>query len=149
MGKFSGEEAVSVAAELRFECTGCGACCRRRGSYAFVYLNDGEVDLLAEFLQISRRSFLRRHTVVDEMGWRQLRFSNDSCPFLDEDSGRCGAYAARPAQCRTFPFWRDFVATDGWTGEVRELCEGIGRGPRWSLELVQAAIQEMEAWEKQ
>jgi Fe-S-cluster containining protein len=149
MGKYTQKDAASAASELRFECTGCGACCRRRGAYAFVYVNDREVDTLAAWLRITRRSFLRRHTFLDELGWRQLRFSNDSCPFLEEDSGRCGVYEARPAQCRTFPFWRNFVTPGGWTDEVRELCEGIDRGAYYEPEYVDAAIAEMDAWDEE
>jgi len=151
MGKITGEAAGGDsrcdAPELRFECTSCGACCRRRGPYAFVYINDREIDTLAAYLRVTRRSFLRRHTFLDELGWRQLRFSDAHCPFLDDATGRCGVYAARPAQCRTFPFWREFVEEGGWSDEVRELCEGIGRGPVWDLEQAETAMCEMDAWE--
>jgi Fe-S-cluster containining protein len=32
------------------------------------------------------------------------RKSNGSCTFLDQKTGLCGVYDARPAQCRLFPF---------------------------------------------
>jgi Fe-S-cluster containining protein len=147
MGKSMHQNAGSQRTGLRFECTGCGACCRRRGAYAFVYLNDREVDALAAYLRISRRSFLRRHTFIDELDWRQLRFADDTCPFLDTASGRCTVYAARPAQCRTFPFWRNFIEADGWTDEVRDLCEGIGQGQVREREEIEAAFADMDAWE--
>jgi hypothetical protein len=135
------------AAELRFKCTECGDCCRRNGAYAFVYLNDPEIDDLAAYFGLSRRSFMRRYTFVDEFGWRQLRFEDFHCPFLDGDSNRCTVYEARPIQCQTFPFWRQFVQDGKWTAEVRGMCEGIGEGEQWSVEYVTSKMAQMEAWE--
>jgi Fe-S-cluster containining protein len=117
---------------LRFECTACGKCCTTRGEYAYVYLNRRETRTLASHLDLHLTEFKRRYTFVDEDGWRQLEFSDGRCTFLD-DAGRCGVYEARPAQCRTFPFWPEFVDDGEWTAEVRDLCEGVGRGPRYTL----------------
>ena len=136
-------------AGLRFECTECGECCRRRGTYAFVYLNDEEVDVLAGALELSRRSFLRRHTFLDEFGWRQLRFDDDHCRFLDTATNRCTVYHARPTQCRTFPFWREFTRRGAWTPEVRRICEGIGEGKVWDSDTVESAMAEKEAWDEE
>lgn len=131
------------AAALRFECTQCGKCCTNRGEYAHVYLADEEVDALAEHLVLSRGAFKRKYTFIDEYGWRQLRFSEDRCVFLD-DAGRCGVYAARPVQCRTFPFWREMVHQGGWSEEARSLCEGVGRGRLYSIEEAEVMMQEFE-----
>ena len=117
---------------LCFECTQCGQCCTTRGEYAFVYLNRSETVALARQVGLRLAEFKRRHTFVDEDGWRQLGFAEGRCTFLDGE-GRCGVYEARPAQCRTFPFWPEFVDAGEWTEEVRDLCEGIGRGPRYTL----------------
>jgi Fe-S-cluster containining protein len=136
-------------AGLKFECTECGDCCRRRETYAFVYVNDGEINDLAAALKLTRRSFMRRHTFVDELGWRQLRFNSDHCPFLDSDTNRCTVYEARPTQCRTFPFWRDFVTNDAWTPEVRSLCEGVGEGKRWSRSYAESVMADKEAWDEE
>ncbi|RMF22094.1 MAG: YkgJ family cysteine cluster protein [Deltaproteobacteria bacterium] len=133
--------------DLRFECTECGLCCTRRGKYAHVYLEDAEVDALARFLSLSRRAFLRRFTFVDELGWRQLRFPEQACPFLDQASGRCRVYPARPVQCRTFPFWREMIGPRGWTAEAKSLCEGVGRGRRYSRGEVEALFAQMDEWD--
>lgn len=115
-----------------FECTQCGHCCKTRGEYAYVYLNRREARALARHLELTLAEFYRRHSFVDEDGWRQLRFEGGRCTFLSSE-GRCSVYAARPVQCRTFPFWPEFVDDGEWTEEVRELCEGIGRGRRFTL----------------
>jgi hypothetical protein len=47
-------------------------------------------------------------------------------------------------QCRTFPFWRDFVEDGKWTADVRDLCEGVGRGPSWSRDEAERLMIEME-----
>jgi Fe-S-cluster containining protein len=112
---------------LRFECTQCGKCCTNHADYAHVYLADREVTALARLLGLPVEEFERKYTLIDEDGWTQLKTEAGRCMFLGADGG-CGVYGARPTQCRTFPFWRDFVEQGKWTDEVREICEGIGRG---------------------
>ncbi len=113
--------------ELRFECTECGECCRRRGTYAYVYVNEEECDALARHLGLGKAAFKKRHTFIDEDGWRQLSMDGQACRFLDP-KGRCTVYQARPVQCRTFPFWRDLIGRNGFKAEAGRLCEGVGRG---------------------
>ena len=134
---------------LRFECTECGACCTRRGKYAHVYLNDEEAEGLAEFLELDEPAFRERYTFEDELGWTQIRFRGEHCPFLDPATNRCRVYPARPAQCSTFPFWREFVAGGAWTKEVVEICEGIDRGPAHAADFVESNMQAMEAWDEE
>jgi uncharacterized protein len=129
---------------LRFECTGCGGCCTARGEYAHVYLNPDELGDLADELRLSVKEFRKRYTFKDEYGYTQLRFDDETCVFLERGTRRCTVYGARPAQCRTFPFWRDLVKDGKWTPEARALCEGIGRGPLHRLVDVEARMLEME-----
>ncbi|MFQ5513025.1 MAG: YkgJ family cysteine cluster protein [Myxococcota bacterium] len=129
---------------LCFECTRCGLCCTNRGEYAHVYVGREEIRAIARLLGLSPREFERRYTFIDEDGWRQLAFEKDACFFLDPETRGCRIYPARPIQCRTFPFWRDFVRDGQWTQEVRDLCEGIGRGPVHREEEVEACMVEME-----
>jgi Fe-S-cluster containining protein len=130
---------------LRFECTGCGKCCTQRGDYAHVYVGDREVRALATLLGTSPARFRREHTEVDALGWRQLRFRDGLCTFLDPQSQRCTVYAARPIQCRTFPFWPEILGPKGWSDEVKELCEGIDRGDVVPADTVSSALREMRA----
>lgn len=121
---------MSAGEGLRFECTECGACCTNRGDYAHVYASDDEVRALAKLRGMSLGRFRRQYTFTDEYGWTQLVFRGKSCVFLD--GKRCTVYEARPTQCRTFPFWRELVKNGEWTDRARELCEGVGRGRRYS-----------------
>ena len=130
--------------QLRFECTGCGLCCTQRGGYAHVYVNDAEVADLSALLAMTPGKFRRRYTFVDELGWRQLRFRDGACTFLDPATNRCTVYAARPVQCRTFPYWPELMGPRGWRQGAKVLCEGMGRGPVVPREEIAAAIREME-----
>ena len=135
---------IKRSSGLRFECTKCGDCCTNRGEYAHVYVNEEENEALAAFLGLSLRAFKRRYTFVDDDGWRQLSFRGKSCVFLDLATNLCQVHPARPTQCRTFPFWREFVVDGEWSEEVRSLCEGIGRGPLYSIEEAEDHIFEMD-----
>jgi Fe-S-cluster containining protein len=109
-----------------------------------VYLNAEEIEALAAHLELPEADFRRRHTFEDELGWTELAIADGRCIFLEPATNRCRVYAARPAQCRTFPFWRDSIRSGEWTPEVRALCEGVGRGPSHSLEYAQARMLEMD-----
>ncbi len=88
----------------QFKCSGCGACCRWGGS---VLLEDSDLPRLAAFLEMTEQAFIDLHTRLAP-NRRQLSLldqSDGSCAFLEGD--RCTVYAARPEQCRTFPYaWR-------------------------------------------
>ncbi len=134
-----------ATSKLRFECTQCGKCCTNRGEYAHVYVSPAEVRALAEFLGLSVPRFKQRYTFVDKDGWRQLNFLGEDCVFLNPETKLCQVHPARPIQCRTFPFWREFVAGGEWSSEVRSMCEGIGRGRLHSLEEAEVQMREMES----
>jgi len=124
---------------LRFECTGCGTCCRARaGKPSWVYVTLDERRRLARHLKLSTSAFTRRYCAKTHGFWH-LREPNHDCLFLE--GGRCSVYAARPGQCRTFPFWRENMGADAWARTARE-CEGIGRGRVWSREEIEARLQD-------
>ncbi len=129
---------------LRFQCTECGECCKVRGEYVHVYVNREEERALVELLGVSLREFRRRYTFVDKEGWRQLNFGDGMCDFLDRKTNRCTVYAARPTQCRTFPFWRELVRDGKWTVEARRLCEGVGQGRMHSQAEAEARMIQMD-----
>jgi uncharacterized protein len=109
-----------------------------------VYLNADEVEDLARHLGLGEAEFRERYTFQDELGWTQLKDVREHCVFLDLSSNLCRVYAARPVQCRTFPFWRNAIRNGDWTPEVRAICEGVDRGPSHTLEYAQARMLEMD-----
>lgn len=130
MGSEAGSEASGAkdwyASGLRFECTRCGACCRTHGEYAYVYLDDAEVDRIADHLGLTPDELVRRHCRQHD-GWTYLAIEEPACPFLGADS-RCTIYPVRPKQCATWPFWRENLERETWEGPVRSICPGIGTG---------------------
>jgi Fe-S-cluster containining protein len=85
----------------KFECTGCGDCCRWSGS---VLLTDRDIARLAKELGLSQQEFINRHTRLAPNRTQLALIDNpdESCSFLD--GNRCSVYEARPEQCRSFPY---------------------------------------------
>ena len=124
---------------LRFECTGCGECCRaRHGKPSWVYVTIDERRRLARHLKLSTSTFTRRYCAKSN-GFFHLRDPSSDCVFLD--GARCTVYEARPGQCRTFPFWRENMGQRAWNKTARE-CEGIGRGRRWSVTEIEVRLED-------
>lgn len=90
-------------------------------------------------LGVGRAWFARRYARRDAHGWT-LRLGPDGrCPLLAA-SGRCRVYGQRPAQCRSYPFWPEILATPAtWRREAGR-CEGIGRGPRLPAARIRALL---------
>lgn len=126
-------------ARLRFECTGCGACCTG-GTNHCVELSDREREAIRAFLGISPAWFRRRYLERLDRGVAGIRLGADGrCPFLGRDN-RCRVYPVRPRQCRTYPWWPELVATrHAWEKEARR-CEGMNRGAVVPLALIERAL---------
>ncbi len=121
---------------LRFECSGCGNCCRNHGGYSYVYLNQNEVAQISTHLGLEQAEFLEEYCVPAD-GYISLRMDQPACPFLDEGN-RCSIYSVRPTQCRTWPFWTENLNPGTWESEVRTTCPGVGKGPLFSAEEITA-----------
>ena len=124
-------------AGLRFECTRCGRCCRGAGN---VWVSDEEIETLAKISEIAIDEFRRTH--VKRSGRRGLVLSqkrNQDCIFWDDSLG-CRVYAARPQQCRTYPFWKaNLQSPEGWNAEKRS-CPGVGEGDLHSRENIESML---------
>lgn len=85
----------------RFSCSGCGECCRWPGS---VVLTEQDIAVLSDHLEMESVAFIARHTRLapNRKHLALLDQQDGSCAFLQGD--QCSIYAARPEQCRTFPF---------------------------------------------
>lgn len=121
---------------LRFKCTGCGDCCT--GAPGYVWVNKADIAALAEETQLSVAAFER--TYVRQVGVRKsLReYADGDCVFFDPQTRRCRVYAARPRQCRTWPFWDSNLRTPEAWEETCEVCPGSGKGKLYSI----ASIEE-------
>lgn len=120
---------------LRFQCTLCGHCCT--GSAGYVAYTDEEAGAIAAHLGLPLAEFLSRYTHGTPHGQslteRPSEFGLD-CVFLDRETvpGKavCGIYEVRPAQCRTWPFWRSVVSSEHAWRRAGVGCPGIDRGAK-------------------
>ncbi len=120
---------------LRFSCTQCGGCCT--GASGYVKFTDHEAEAMAAKLGVPIDEFLRTYTHDTPMGRslteRASAFGYD-CVFLDRETvpGKavCGLYDARPAQCRTWPFWASNLSSEHAWRRAASGCPGIDRGER-------------------
>jgi uncharacterized protein len=112
---------------LRFECTGCGACCTG-GADHYVETSATERVAIRRFLKLSPNWFRRRYLVRVDADTTGIRLGRDGrCPFLGDDN-RCRIYSVRPRQCRTYPWWPELIENKrDWSEEARR-CEGLNRG---------------------
>jgi len=102
------------------------------------------MDTLSDFLRISKREFALKYCRPVDIGLSltlSLREKqNHDCIFL-ENCG-CAVYHARPAQCRTYPFWETIIENEKSWEEEGEECPGIGHGPAIPPEVLVDAVVE-------
>jgi Fe-S-cluster containining protein len=111
---------------LRFSCTRCGRCCKGEAGY-HVYLARSEAEAICTHLGLTWKWFRRHYLRRLDDGSLVAADNAAACIFLDA-AGQCGIYAARPVQCRTYPFWPELVSSEAaWRREACR-CEGISRG---------------------
>ena len=114
---------------LSFECTGCSKCCKVKGS---VTATEAEVRGMARELKMPFERFCEEH--VERSDYAAGLFSlrsrrgfdgSEACTLLGLD-GRCTAYAERPLQCRTYPFWPELMESrEAWEREAVAPDEGF------------------------
>ncbi|MFO8014142.1 MAG: YkgJ family cysteine cluster protein [Phycisphaerae bacterium] len=125
---------------LRFACQGCGRCCG--GAPGYVWLEKAEAVRIAEHLGMTYKAFRRTYV---RRAWRGLTLKerrNYDCAMLD-GGGRCTVYPVRPLQCRIWPFWPSNLASPAAWEAAGKRCVGIGRGPRFAFEQIEALRLEM------
>jgi Fe-S-cluster containining protein len=110
---------------LRFTCTMCGKCCT--GAPGFVWVTDEELMALAKLRGEPENEFRAVYT-RKARGRRTLKErANGDCVFYDQDKG-CTVYPARPAQCRTWPFWASNLKSEETWERTEGQCPGSGQG---------------------
>ena len=119
---------------LRFECTRCGNCCT--GPPGYVWFDDDECRSMAEAVGVSEAVFRGRYAKKTFGRWtlRDHRTSRGhDCVFLrfdGEGKSMCSIYSVRPAQCRTWPFWPENLASEADYLDAARRCPGMQRGVR-------------------
>jgi Fe-S-cluster containining protein len=103
-----------------------------------VYATAAEVERIAAHLAMTPAAFRRAH--VERLdGHETIRLTSDGDCSLWRDG--CTVYPVRPRQCRTYPFWPEFLRTPtAWEREATA-CEGMGQGERHSLVQIRAVLR--------
>jgi Fe-S-cluster containining protein len=116
---------------LRFQCTACGDCCT--GAPGYVWVNKDDIAALAAEVGLDVATFETQY--VREIGVRKslLEYPNGDCVFFDGQSRKCRVYAARPRQCRTWPFWDSNLRSPEAWAETCRVCPGSGTGRLYQL----------------
>ena len=133
------DDAPWYADGLRFECQRCGDCCR--GAPGFVWVNPEEVQAIAKFFRLPVADFIAQH--VRRVGWQySLKERSDGdCEFFELGLG-CRIYPVRPAQCRTFPFWPEYLKSSRTWAKACRRCPGVGHERVHSREEIDARLAE-------
>jgi Fe-S-cluster containining protein len=133
------------AGGLRFSCTRCSSCCRYESGW--VFLSKKDVNRLAAELQMNYTDFVKTYCRWVPAGGGTERLSlkeksNYDCIFWKDG---CSAYAARPLQCRTFPFWPGILDSAAAWEFAKSGCPGMGRGALAGREEIEARLAAQEA----
>ena len=111
---------------FRFRCCRSGNCCTR--TEGRVTLQAAEVPAVAQALDISLAGLHSRFLDPGPDTSFLVRLAPDgACPwfFKQEGRGSCSIYPARPAHCRSFPYWEELRRDGPALREVMRFCPGI------------------------
>ncbi len=121
----------------------CGNCCT--GPPGAVWFDDDEAAAMAAAVGLDEATFRDRYT--RRIGRRQSLNEHKTehgwdCVFLDRDTSPgvalCKLYTARPAQCRTWPFWPELLESpEAWAAaKVNTPCPGMDSGKIIPIETI-------------
>jgi len=102
---------------FEFKCLECGKCCiEPEGG---LLLQEGDIERITIKLNISKKKFKEKYTVVGEDHCRRIKYP---CPFHDKEHG-CTIYMQRTRMCHDYP-------VRGWDHMTKQLfvdgnCPGI------------------------
>jgi len=106
-------------------CSSCGgACCIGESGYIWVTLE--EIENISKELNLSIEEFANKYLLKAKNRYSLKEYYDNelgyACIFFDKKTRRCTIYNARPTQCRTFPFWKDFKDN---ISELLKECPGV------------------------
>ncbi len=113
--------------EVRFKCKeDCFKCCLKPGVVNF---DKEDLEDAANFLGIPQSKFKKEFKLTRGRSTWEMDVEEDlPCPFLTPQG--CGIHPAKPKQCRTYPFWKENLASRNDWQLTAGFCPGIDAGPR-------------------
>ena len=127
---------------LQFTCTQCGNCCT--GDPGVVWVTEEEIRRIAELAGKAVAEIRLLHTRPFGGRVSLTEKANGDCTFFDGQTRRCTIYEARPAQCRTWPFWKSNLRSPQAWAEVQRHCPGAGRGAFFDLSTIERQAAQIE-----
>lgn len=109
-----------------------------------MWVTEAEIAQIAEFRQQSIGEIKIFHTRLVGARVSLTEFANGDCTFFDPATRRCTIYAARPTQCRTWPFWHSNLRSQDAWARMRQSCPGAGQGPLIPLDVIEAQAAQLE-----
>jgi Fe-S-cluster containining protein len=127
----------------------CGNCCT--GPEGYVLVSSQEADALSRRLGLTVEEFLAKYTHLTIMGPSLTEVPTPfglDCVFLDRakipGKAVCGVYEDRPAQCRTWPFWKSNLNTRAHWDRASRTCPGINTGTHYSVQQIRVQRGKVE-----
>jgi len=98
---------------------------------------------IARHLGLATEEFIRRHCrqVFGDHSLNELE--NGDCVFWSSEG--CEIYPVRPIQCRTFPFWREYVRSPKAWEQAARRCPGVNRGRLYAAVEIDHLVQATDA----
>jgi len=89
-------------------CAECGGkCCT--GESGNIWVTQNELQNIAKLLGRDLKSVEREYVIRKGIRYslKEIKLARDNyrCVFFDMQAKGCSVYDARPAQCKSFPFW--------------------------------------------
>ncbi|MCE9637092.1 MAG: YkgJ family cysteine cluster protein [Planctomycetes bacterium] len=133
---------------LRFDCARCGNCCGGRGRVVIV--TEREIEAMARHTAVTPAEFRERHTQVSMDDTVLLDGADGFCEWFQraaDGTSSCRVHAAKPDQCRSYPFWPRILRSRATWADEGSRCKGVGRGEPIPPEEVErrAGIDEVRA----
>jgi Fe-S-cluster containining protein len=107
-----------------------------------VWVNKEDITALAAEVGLAVEEFEEKYVRLVGVRKSLHEYENGDCVFFDHKTRKCQVYAARPRQCRTWPFWDSNIRTPETWAATCEACPGSGKGKLYQLEQIreQAAV---------
>lgn len=109
---------------LDFSCKGCGICCKEEG---YVFFSSDDISRASRFLSVTPVNFIKEYLKYNEnLGYYIEVLKSVPCLFLD-DKNHCKIHEAKPWQCKTFPYWEEYMDKRGnlISGKFDRPCPGV------------------------
>jgi hypothetical protein len=104
-----------------------------------VWVSASEIEAMADEMGLTVDAFERKFIRLVGRDKSLIEYPDGECILLDPRTKKCTVYAARPTQCRTWPFWDSNLKKRKDWKETCEVCPGAGTGQLYSLEEIEIA----------